>query len=261
MEPSRCLLPGDAMGVSSDAAKSLAWSFEKSGQKHTCLAGYSLPSPLYPHAPEVVNWRRKYIPAVNDIVIGIVQARFAEHVSVDIGAVFQAVLPLQSFHNATKRNRPDLKRGAVVCCGVVRVQPGAETELTCLCSMDTLSWVNHRNYFGELSGGTVFEVCLAHAAVLMADHCTVLDEIGSRLPFEIAVGRNGRVWVNAPDQDGGLTSSLAIADVVTKSLRLSPVMTAALVRRVFGDAIAAAPPAGPAKAKGKGERLEDEMEE
>ena len=56
---------------------------------------------------------------------------------------------------------------------------------------------------GELKGGMVFDVSLGMARrLLMARQkedggVVVLEEIAEKLPFEVAVGRNGRVWVNA----------------------------------------------------------------
>lgn len=67
--------------------------------------------------------------------------------------------------------------------------------------------------FGELKGGMLFSVSLAMARRLlgegkkltrttglgkrMASGMEIVDELGSRVGFEIAVGRNGKVWIGS----------------------------------------------------------------
>jgi exosome complex component RRP40 len=56
---------------------------------------------------------------------------------------------------------------------------------------------------GELKGGMLFDVSLGMSRRLMMPNpsaqgsVVILDEIAEKVPFEIAVGRNGRVWVDA----------------------------------------------------------------
>ena len=51
--------------------------------------------------------------------------------------------------------------------------------------------------FGELKGGTLVNVSCNLAARLFDPTCVVLASFGSAVPFEIAVGVNGIVWVRA----------------------------------------------------------------
>ena len=55
----------------------------------------------------------RYIPAVEESVIGIVTERHSENFVVDICGPFAATLPVLSFEGATRRNRPNLQ----VCGG------------------------------------------------------------------------------------------------------------------------------------------------
>ena len=56
---------------------------------------------------------------------------------------------------------------------------------------------------GELKGGTVFDVSLGICRRLLKNRqkedggIVVLEEIAAKVAFEIAVGRNGLVWVKA----------------------------------------------------------------
>lgn len=49
----------------------------------------------------------------------------------------------------------------------------------------------------------------------------VLEELGERgLRFEIAVGRNGRVWINSGDVKSTITIGKALQDTDTKELNV-----------------------------------------
>ena len=56
---------------------------------------------------------------------------------------------------------------------------------------------------GELKGGTVFNVSLGMCRRLLKNRqkedggIVVLEEIAAKVAFEVAVGRNGLVWVKA----------------------------------------------------------------
>ena len=82
--------------------------------------------------PPLKHQNNSYIPAANDVVIGVVRDRHLESFVVDVGGPFRAQLPMLSFENATRRNRPNLKDGDVVlgalcrvCFGGVVAAPGA----------------------------------------------------------------------------------------------------------------------------------------
>ena len=72
---------------------------------------------------------------------------------------------------------------------------------------------------GELMSGMVFDISLGMARrLMMPDPATqgglvVLEELAERLPFEVAVGRNGRVWVDAGDVVKTLAVGKAILEV------------------------------------------------
>lgn len=65
---------------------------------------------------------------------------------------------------------------------------------------------------GELKGGMVFDVSLGMARRLLAGRqreesgLVVLEEVAGKVAFEVAVGRNGRVWVKA----GGVKETLVV---------------------------------------------------
>ncbi|KAJ5235320.1 uncharacterized protein N7469_004488 [Penicillium citrinum] len=155
---------------------------------------------------------RRYIPTTNDLVIAQVH-----HSSIDYFHCIvtphtaQALLGQLSFEGATKKTRPQLKGGDLVYARVlsVGVGAGAEVELTCV---NPATGKAEPGGLGPLTGGMVFEISTGFAARLIrassssADHgdpidgLVVLAELGRKLEslggFEIAVGRNGKVWVD-----------------------------------------------------------------
>ncbi|KAH0565614.1 hypothetical protein GP486_001002 [Trichoglossum hirsutum] len=74
---------------------------------------------------------------------------------------------------------------------------------------------------GELKGGMLFDVSLGMSRRLMMPNpsaegsVVILDEIAEKVPFEIAVGRNGRVWVDAE----GIAKTLVVGRAIQKTDR------------------------------------------
>ncbi|KAJ5212143.1 uncharacterized protein N7498_003789 [Penicillium cinerascens] len=155
---------------------------------------------------------RRYIPTTNDLVIAQIH-----HSSVDYFHCMvtphtaHAMLGQLSFEGATKKTRPMLKQGELVYARVlsVGVGAGAEVELTCV---NPATGKAEPGGLGPLVGGMVFDVSTGMAARLIrasstsanqsdvVDGLVVLSELGKKLEslggFEIAVGRNGKVWVD-----------------------------------------------------------------
>ena len=136
------------------------------------------------------------------------------------------MLPHLAFSQATRKTRPVLYPGAVIYARVSLANKHMDPELECY---DAES--GKAEGFGELKGGMVFGISLGMARRLLGDGKKirqlklrqekavaeregkqlqdsgidmssgkeVLEELGENLAFEIAVGRNGRVWVDSVD--------------------------------------------------------------
>ena len=74
---------------------------------------------------------------------------------------------------------------------------------------------------GELTGGMVFDVSLGMARRLLMSKqkesggIAVLEEIAEKIPFEVAVGRNGRVWVKS----GGVRETIVVGRALQETDR------------------------------------------
>lgn len=130
-----------------------------------------------------------------------------------------ASLPALAFEGATRRSRPSLRAGDAVFCRVAAAQRHVEAELTCVDES------GRGGGLGPLGPGEVVEVTTGHARALLAATTSAAASPSSSskkaasasspgsttvspivaalaatgLPFEVAVGANGRVWVGGPD--------------------------------------------------------------
>lgn len=169
--------------------------------------------------------QKRYVPNVEDGVIGVVTDLRFEEFSVDIAAASSASLPRLAFEGATRRNAPNLQVGAIVYARVVKSHRDVNPELSC---MDASG---KSGGFGPLNGGYLFDCSTGLArALLSKPTCPVLEALGKSLVYEIAIGLNGRVWVNAASP----TDTLAVSNAISTVEFLSPIEQQSLVRRVLG---------------------------
>lgn len=138
---------------------------------------------------------KRYIPSNKDQVIGIITARNSEGYRVTLQDHTTPVrLDQFAFENASKKNKPNLPVGSVVYARVSHADKDIEAEIECF---DASS--GKAAGFGELKNGYIFTVSLAFARQLLFKGHQVLTSIGERTAFEIAIGMNGKIWIDAPD--------------------------------------------------------------
>ena len=125
-----------------------------------------------------------------------------------------AQLPQLAFEGASKKSRPQLVSGSLVYARVLAASEFLDPEITCYNPLTGKS-----EGMGELKGGMLFNLSLGMARrLLMAKQkeegrLVILDEIAEKVPFEVAVGRNGRVWVNS----GGIKEILMIGKALQET--------------------------------------------
>eukprot|EP01112_Ceratiomyxa_fruticulosa_P013283 TRINITY_DN3728_c0_g2_i2.p1 TRINITY_DN3728_c0_g2~~TRINITY_DN3728_c0_g2_i2.p1 ORF type:complete len:233 (-),score=39.83 TRINITY_DN3728_c0_g2_i2:33-731(-) len=141
----------------------------------------------------IENNQKRYVPAAEDMVIGIVTDRYPEHFNVDIGGSLKAKLPSLAFEGATKSNHPNLEVGSLVYARVSQANKDIEPELMCM------SLLNKSDGFGELLKGYMFKCSLGLSRSLLQPESPILQILGRKIPYEGAVGMNGRVWVKTDD--------------------------------------------------------------
>ncbi|KAL1736563.1 exosome complex exonuclease RRP40 [Schizophyllum commune] len=151
------------------------------------------------HSPNNARWwvdanSRRYVPAAQESVLGVVTLRVGEAFRVDIGAAHNANLDGLAFEGATKRNRPQLKVGSLVYARVSLAHRDMDPELECFDAQ-----TRKAEGFGELKGGFLVRCSLLMCRQLLSPDHFLLPLLGSMFPLEAAVGMNGRVWINAPN--------------------------------------------------------------
>jgi exosome complex component RRP40 len=159
---------------------------------------------------------QQYIPQVGDLVIATIH-----HSSVDLyhasitDYTSYATLPQLSFEGATKKTRPQLGPGSLVYARVTLANKHMDPELECVSSSTGKS-----DGLGPLIGGMLFDVSLGMSRRLMMINpaeqgkLVVLEELGEAgVAFEIAVGRNGKVWVDSKN----VKITLAVGKAITET--------------------------------------------
>jgi exosome complex component RRP40 len=178
----------------------------------------------------------QYIPAVGDLVIATIHHSSQDvfYASISDYASY-ATLPHLSFEGATKKTRPLLTQGSLVYARISLANKHMDPEIECVSSSTGKS-----EGLGPLMGGMVFGISLGMARRLMMPKPTeqgglvVLEELGSQgVAFEIAVGRNGKVWVDSKAIKATLAVGRAIQETDRKGLGVEEQRK--LVRRLVKD--------------------------
>jgi len=135
---------------------------------------------------------KRYVAHRGDNILGVVLAKAGDIFRVDIGTSEPASLSYLAFEGATKKNRPNVNPGDVVYAKLLVASRDMEAELVCVDSYGKKAGL------GVLDGGGfLFAVPLHTVRKLLNPDCVLLSTLGKSVPFEIAVGMNGRVWIRA----------------------------------------------------------------
>lgn len=138
----------------------------------------------------VESSQKRYVPCVEDTVLGIVVDCKADNFFVDIRGPTIAFLPVLAFEGGTRRNIPKFEIGSLLYVRVVKANPGMNPELSCTDASGKAA------EFGLLKDGYMFETSTGLSRMLLSSPtCPVLEELGKQLSFETVVGLNGWVWV------------------------------------------------------------------
>lgn len=138
----------------------------------------------------VDSHRKRYVPVKGDTVVGVVVNRSGDTFKVDIGSSEQASLSYLAFDGATKKNRPDVQIGDIVFAKLLEASRDMEPELVCVDSY------GKKGKLGVLpGGGFIFTCSLNLIRKILNPKCRLLKILGSEIPYDIAVGMNGKLWL------------------------------------------------------------------
>lgn len=103
-----------------------------------------------------------------------------------------SALSYLAFEGATKKNRPEINVGDLVYCKVILANPDLEPELVCVDS------TGKKGKLGLLEGGGfVFNCSINLVRKILNEKCNLLHLLSKEVPYEIAAGINGKIWLNA----------------------------------------------------------------
>lgn len=178
----------------------------------------------------------RYVPAVGDLVLATVHHSSVDYYHLSISPyTSHASLPQLAFEGASKKTRPILSAGSLVYARVSLANKHMDPELECMHPN-----TGHAEGLGELKGGMVYEISLGLARRLLMSKpreqggVAVLEELAEKgLRFEVAVGRNGKIWVNGEGVKTTLLVGVAVRQVDDQDLSLEQQvkLAAKLVRR------------------------------
>ena len=148
------------------------------------------------HKPPNVYWvnshQKRYVPRKGEVIVGVVASKRGDLLKVDIGASEHASLLLTAFEGATKKQKPDVQVGDVIYARLLSATREMEPELVCVDSY------YKAGRLGILSDqGFLFNIDQDFAYRLLNYDNLLLRTLGQKMAYEIAVGMNGKVWVNA----------------------------------------------------------------
>ncbi|XP_058113550.1 uncharacterized protein LOC131256630 isoform X1 [Magnolia sinica] len=175
----------------------------------------------------VESSQKRYVPCAGDTVLGIVVDCKLDNFLVDIKGPMLAFLPVLAFEGGTRRNIPKFEIGTLLYLRVVKANNSMNPELACTDASGKAS------EFGPLKDGYMFETSTGLARMLLCSPtCPVLDALGKKQSFEIAVGLNGRVWVNASSPRTVILVGNAIVNSETLSGIQQRIMVEKLIERI-----------------------------
>lgn len=127
-----------------------------------------------------------------------------------------ATLPQLAFEGATRKTRPQLTANSLVYARVTNAGKESSPEITCVDPSTGKS-----EGLGPLKGGMVFKISLGMARRLLAGKkggVTVLEGLSEKVGFEVAIGRNGVLWVDGGKVKATLAIGRAVQEIDEKAL-------------------------------------------
>ncbi|KAJ8971023.1 hypothetical protein NQ314_000942 [Rhamnusium bicolor] len=136
--------------------------------------------------------RNRYIPKKGDLVVGIVVKKVGDTLKIDIGSAEFASLSMLAFEGATKKQKPDVQVGDIIYAKLLNAHREMEPELVCIDSY------YKAGKLGVLSNdGYLINISLNLAQRLLSIENPLLRTLGKKIPYEIVLGVNRKMWLFA----------------------------------------------------------------
>ncbi|XP_022663664.1 exosome complex component RRP40-like [Varroa jacobsoni] len=180
-----------------------------------------------PHTYWLESHVKKYWPARGDCVIGCILQKVGDNFRVNIWGPEPATLSAFAFEGATKRNRPNLKPGDLLYCQIISAHTAMEAEVVCVNSY------GRRGSLGVLESDTSTLITLPLEVIhmLLSKECPLLTTLGKKIQYELAIGQNGKVWVNGST----IEKTMQICTALKACTKLSIAQIRDMCQRIAGS--------------------------
>jgi exosome complex component RRP40 len=148
-----------------------------------------------------------YVPVRGESIVGVVVQKAGDIFRVDIGSSELASLSYLAFEGATKKNRPDVNVGDMIFAKLLIASKELEPELVCVDSH------GKKGKLGVLTDGFVFSCSINLIRKILRDNCPLLKCLKTEMPFEMAAGMNGKIWIKAKT----IKSTIAVGNAILAS--------------------------------------------
>ncbi|XP_002730573.1 exosome complex component RRP40-like [Saccoglossus kowalevskii] len=169
--------------------------------------------------------QKRYVPVKGENILGIVISKAGDVFKVDIGSSEMATLSYLAFEGATKRNRPNVQIGDLIYGKLLVANKDMEPEIVCIDSTGRSSGL------GVISGGFMFKCSLGLVRKIVSPDCQLMKLLGKHMPYETAVGLNGRIWIKAKT----LSHTIAISNAVCCAEYMSKKQTEVMVKQIVSS--------------------------
>lgn len=140
---------------------------------------------------KIIPLKGRYIPAENDMIVGVVSNVMNSSWIVDINSPYDAILPLSAASERFIERGEELTRyfdiGDMVFAKVMDVTKSKSIAIS----------MRDRG-LRKLQGGRIIEIKPTKIPRVIGKGGTMVNMIKDETKSEIVVGQNGRIWINAP---------------------------------------------------------------
>lgn len=150
-------------------------------------------------ADEEIFWSvgKYYAPKLDDFVIGTITQKSGEFYKLDINSYTSGLLNSIDFEGATKKTKPNLNVGDLVFCRISKINKFDAPSLSCVSQLNNKNWASGESFFGPLKDGFVFKYDKHYAGELYRPDNYALNRLSDVCSYDIAIGHNGRYWINS----------------------------------------------------------------
>jgi exosome complex component RRP4 len=183
------VVPGDL--ISDDPTKSGEGTYVENGKIYSLIYG------IFDDKDKVrvIPLSGKYIPAVGDVVIGMIADISFSNWKVDINSPYEALMHISEYPRRIDSSEMSkiMRVGDLAIFKVIDVDASMKTELAL-----------KNGQLRVLKNGRIVELSYAKVPRVIGRAGSMISLLKSSLNINIFVGKNGRIWISGKESDEDL---------------------------------------------------------